>query len=176
MRIQHIPFTFLFNAIGFEFVWFICVQGNNLHAGLATLLFLAVHYAFLIADRREVLLIIAFALIGWLFDSLMAVIGFITYDPTVTTQGLSVAPFWFFCLWLNFAATLAHSLLAIVKNRLILVLICLVAIPLSYRLGIHFSGAEILVNPFIYHGTQALFWFFALSVGLRIAKKLHKKT
>ena len=110
--ISHSNSKLIVNAVGFQLVWFACVSANTVVAVLATVLFLVVHFSYVLQSKKEIYLILTFALTGWLLDSIIAHVNLIDYTQQLTLalkhSSLSFAPVWLFCLWLGFAATLSH--------------------------------------------------------------------
>ena len=100
------------NALIFQVLWFICVQGNNLAALLATIVVVSIHwYAF---SRRlsEWSLIIIFIFIGIIWESIVASTSLIRFSSSMlfgsTSSPIAIAPLWLTCLWAGFAMTLRH--------------------------------------------------------------------
>lgn len=92
-----INYKLLTNALTFQVTWFICVQGNNLHAILATAILLAVHLFIFkinaIQDVKISLLMFVLCLIGFLGDSLIASAVYLTYSSNWSSEGISAISF-----------------------------------------------------------------------------------
>lgn len=133
----------IFNIIGFQIVWFLCVFGaahKNLLPGLVASITFSVITIFLSAQRKRDLLTLCLALpIGFMVDSLLAQSALITFTHAV--PHINWAPLWIMCLWLGFALTLNHSLKAIYSNSLYLFLFGFFGAPLAYSIAAYKFGA-----------------------------------
>ena len=92
------------NLILFQIAWFTCVLAGDVWASVVSLAILIVHARFIVADKREWLLIFGFALCGCVIDSILAITGLFDFGATV-----AFIPIWLICLWLMFATTLTHG-------------------------------------------------------------------
>ena len=124
----------VFNVIGFQIVWLLCVTGairDSWLPGLIAAIVFASIVLHLSPDRRRDMQTAAIALpIGFLMDSLLA------YSPVLNFANpfpsMHLAPAWIMALWVGFAFTLNHSLKAVYRNPLYLFLFGFFGGPLAY--------------------------------------------
>lgn len=149
---------FILNAVGFQIVWFICVQGNNLNAALATIALLILHQFVFRMNLKAWPLLIAFSLIGYLGDSAIASLLQIQY-----TDGLThLAPLWLLSLWLAFSTTLNYSMQWLFKTPILTIFIALGFVPLSYLVGIEISGSSLQSTYGLFYIIEGLWWAILL--------------
>jgi hypothetical protein len=100
------------NFLLFQLAWFACVLGAaNGHpwvgpavvAGLVVL-----HLRFVPEPRAESMLLVAAAVIGTAFDSLLVSTGWLAYPSGQWVEYM--APYWIIAMWVGFATTLNVSL------------------------------------------------------------------
>lgn len=148
----------ILNAIGFQVVWFICVQGNNLNAAIATIALLFFHQLIFRMNLKAWPILIAFSFVGYLGDSVIANILHIQY-----TDGLThLAPLWLLSLWLAFATTLNHSMQWLFKTPILTLLIALAFVPMSYLIGIKISGSFLHSAYALFYTIEGLWWAILL--------------
>lgn len=157
-----INYRLLINALSFQVTWFICVQGNNLHAVLATSILLAVHlFIFkvnVIQHIKTGLLLFVFCLIGFLGDNLIASAVYLSYSSP------DFVPVWLLCLWIAFSITMNHSMKWLFKNPAISFFTGLLLVPLSYFAGITLSGSTLLSPYWQFFILEGLWWAVVLTV------------
>lgn len=144
----------LMNALGFQVVWFICVQGNNLYAVIATVILLALHTTLYRDSLKIWPILIAFSLLGFLGDSGIAWLLNITYTDHLQT----LAPLWLMCLWAAFATTMHHSMKWLFKSPFIAFVTGLLLVPLSYIAGINLSGSSLAAPYWQFFMVEGLWW------------------
>lgn len=135
------------NYVTFQIGWFACVLSaanqRPLLGLVVSLLVLGLHLALTRDVRAEVKLLLACAVIGTAFDSLLLWSGWVSYPNGEWIDGL--APYWIVAMWLLFSATLNLSM-AWMKGRWVLASVMgLIGGPLSY-LGGQELGAIRLEN------------------------------
>ncbi|GAA4649432.1 DUF2878 domain-containing protein [Kistimonas scapharcae] len=166
----------LANAVLFQLMWFVCVQGHNALALVATVLALLIHARFWVTKHAEWQLIAGFTVMGFLFDSLINTAGWILFSGSLrvtnSTVPVVIAPVWLLCLWLMFATTLCHSLLWLNRYPWVSVLLACSAVPLSYYAGGHLSGSVLSQPVVIPLLAEAAIWAILLPSGLRVAGKI----
>lgn len=150
------------NALIFQVLWFICVQGNNLAALLATIVVVSIHwYAF---SRRlsEWSLIIIFIFIGIIWESIVASTSLIRFSSSMlfgsTSSPIAIAPLWLTCLWAGFAMTLRHSMAWLAKSALLRLALCVVFVPVSYYGGAVFSQSQFPNGPIVGLFAESVAW------------------
>ncbi len=155
----------LLNFINFQIGWFACVLGaawGYPWAGVAvTLAIVAWHLSRMVQPQRELVLVIAAAGVGALWDSLLPALGWIQYPNGMLIDG--TAPVWMVALWMLFATTLNVSLAWLKRNMLLAVVFGAVGGPLAY-----YGGAKLGALVFV-HQTPAL---IALAIGWAVLTPL----
>jgi hypothetical protein len=133
----------IINAMGFQFVWFICVQGNDLNAAVATAALLIIYLIMFRTELKILMGLAIFSLIGYLGDGIIAMLFHLDYLGSLNyNDHLNfLAPVWLLGLWVGFATTLNHSMQWLFKTPLLTILIALFLVPLSYFAGINLSGS-----------------------------------
>lgn len=129
------------NAVLFQLVWFIAVQGDNLYALLALLFLLVMHFTLMKPDAQELRLILAVPVVGIVADTLIMNAGWIEYQST----DHFLIPIWLCVLWVAFATTLKHSMSWVFKTFWLPPLVGLLVVPFSYWAGIKLSGSQLLI-------------------------------
>lgn len=152
-------FKLIANAIAFQIVWFVSVQGDNNNALIATILLLILHYKLFNPKAEQWLLILIFSLAGYLGDSALAKLHQLNYPGALEP----LAPIWLFTLWVAFSTTLDHSLKWVFGTRSLTVSIALILVPCSYLAGIHLSNSQIS-NPIgLFLLNEGLWWALLLT-------------
>ncbi len=138
---KHLPL--LFNIIGFQTVWFLCVYGashNTIVPGLIAATAFALAVTLLSTDRKRDLITLALALpVGFIMDSALAKSGLITFSHALPSEHW--APVWIMCLWLGFSFTLNHSLQSIYAKPFAIFLFGFLGAPLAYSIAAYKFGA-----------------------------------
>lgn len=147
----------IFNALGFQIVWFICVQGNNSFAVFSTIALILCHQLIFNTRLKNWSILIAFSSLGYLGDSLLARVFYLDYSDNFG----DLAPLWLLSLWLCFSTTINHSMAWLFKTPYFSVLAGLFLVPLSYWAGIKLSGSSFTgsENPNTY-------WLFFIFEGI----------
>lgn len=150
--------TLLVNAIAFQVVWFICVQGHNLLALLAAIVLLFIYKLTVNPSLKTWQALLTFSLIGYLGDGIIAMLFNVNYSATSDPL---LSPIWLLALWLAFSTTLNHSMSWLFTSYYLTISIALLMVPLSYLAGITLSGSSLT------HATGSiLYWLFFISEGL----------
>jgi hypothetical protein len=149
----------IFNAVGFQLGWWLCVLGviNDLPLlGPAYMaVFLGIHYQ-LFRNGREFLLILFAGVAGTFLDSLYTSFGLLTFSGGYGYNWL--APLWITAMWVGFTATLNHALVWL-KNRPVFgFLMGAVFGPLSYFSGEALGVISIESPPILASAVLALVW------------------
>ena len=146
------------NALGFQVVWFICVQGNNLNAALAAIGLLCLHKLIFKIDLKAWPILIAFSLIGYLGDSVLANNFHLIYSDNLDP----LAPLWLLSLWLAFSTTLKHSMQWLFNSKYLTVFIAIFIVPISYFAGIQLSGSTFSLPI----NSTMPYWAFYIAEGI----------
>ena len=128
----------IFNILGFKLSWWACVLGatSDLEyiGPLSMLLFLILHFYLNSPNNAEIKLVVIFAFVGTLIDTLMASSGMLSYNG-LYGQDIIIAPLWITAMWCGFAAMVNHSM-AWLKGRWVLsFLLGGILGPLAYSAG-----------------------------------------
>ncbi|HCU53076.1 MAG TPA: DUF2878 domain-containing protein [Gammaproteobacteria bacterium] len=155
----------IINFALFQFGWFACVLGAAwalpwAGTGIA-LAIVTGHLLVASQPRAELKLLVIAAGIGLVFDSALAMLGWIAFPTGVLVAGL--APHWMVALWLLFATTLNVSLGWLKRYPLLSVLFGAVGGPLAY-----YGGSKLGALDFV-EMTPAL---IALAIGWAVITPL----
>ncbi len=144
----------IFNILGFKVSWWTCVYGATsdfVYIGpVFMLVFLIVHFYLNSPNPAEIKLVISFAIIGTLIDTMMAFSGLLSYNG-LYGEGIMVAPMWITAMWCGFAAMVNHSM-AWLKGRWIQSFILGGILgPIAYKAGeglgaINFNAGQLNVT------------------------------
>jgi hypothetical protein len=146
------------NALGFQILWFICVQGNNLNAALAAIGLLCLHKFIFKIGLKAWPILIAFSLIGYLGDSVLANNFHLNYRDNLDP----LAPLWLLSLWLAFSTTLKHSMQWLFNSKYLTVFIAILIVPISYFAGIQLSGSTFSLPI----NSTMPYWAFYIAEGI----------
>lgn len=165
------------NLVAFQAGWWALVltaaQGRpGLGLGVVALL-LAWHLGRVRPRGAEALLIGLAALIGFGFDSLLLVSGWVSFRGGDLTGGLGpdLPPLWMTALWANFATTLNISLASLQTRPGLAALLGLVGGPAAYWGGAEL-GAMSFINPTAGLIALALGWAILTPLLLTLARLL----
>jgi hypothetical protein len=147
------------NAIAFQIVWFISVQGDNNAALMAVAVLLFLHQVLFKPRSEQWLLILIFSLVGYLGDSAIANFHLLYYPDSIKP----LAPIWLFTLWIAFSTTLDHSLKWIFTTYSRTVLISLILVPCSYLAGINISNSQINNSIILLLLNEGFWWALLLT-------------
>jgi len=170
---------FLLNFVGFQILWLLCVQGNNIVALAALAIFLVVHAKWVAKVKSEWLHGLIFLLIGTSFETVLNTLGLITFSNTSTfTIGqwtIRAAPVWLLCLWVGFSTTLYHGMSWLAPRPLLQIILVSVSIPLTYYAGARFSGSSLSSPLWLPLLVITIFWLFVLPFGFRLRSWLQER-
>jgi hypothetical protein len=163
------------NVFLFQLGWFACVLGAARgYAREGTILALAIVAGYVACakrPRRELLLVAAAALLGAIFDSLLAMSGWLRYDEGVLFQG--TAPYWIVAMWALFAITLNVSMRALRSRPWLGALLGVIGGPAAYYAGAKL-GALTLVQPLPALAALAIGWALATPLLFALALRLER--
>lgn len=162
----------IINAVLFQLLWFVAVQGSDLWALFAMAVFFLIHSILFIRDQQTWLAIFLFGLIGWLADSAIANFGVVQYHGSYTAYSVTFGPLWLFSLWLCFASTLFFSLQWLTRYLWVSALLGLLVAPSSYLLGVKLSNSNLTVSWVTYYVIEGLVWSVLLPAMLYATEKL----
>jgi Protein of unknown function (DUF2878) len=162
------------NVVAFQAGWFACVLGaahGMPWAGTgAAIAIIGWHLSFATHPRAELLLVIAAAGIGAVWDSALVALGWIHYPQGTMVAG--TAPHWIIALWMLFATTLNVSLAWLKRSMPMAALFGLIGGPLAYWGGAKLD-ALVLVEPVLALTALALGWALLTPLLLRIAHRFN---
>jgi hypothetical protein len=165
----------LINLLSFQILWFICVLADNVLAVIALALFFLVHFFCVLQNKIEWLLIVAFTLIGLVFESAINSLDLIHFSAAgklvLGNTTITLAPIWLLCLWAGFAATFSHGLFALRKYPLGLAILIVPSVPISYFLGARISDSTFPASPILALLCELVAWLILIPVGLWVAEK-----
>jgi hypothetical protein len=158
----------IINAIGFQLVWFICVQGNDLNAVVAVIALLVIYLMMFRTDLKILMGLTVFSLVGYLGDGIIAMIFHLDYLGSFNyNDHLNfLAPVWLLGLWIGFATTLNHSMQWLFKTPFLTVFIALFLVPVSYFAGIKLSGSTFFTSTDIFSSGSRVNEFFFVAEGI----------
>ena len=97
----------LFNILGFKVSWWACVFGATsefIYLGpVLMMLFLIAHFYLNSPNPAEIKLVITFAFLGTLIDTMMALSGMVTYSGSYGAD-IIIAPRWITAMGCGYAA------------------------------------------------------------------------
>lgn len=153
------------NVVAFQAGWFACVLGAARGwpwAGtVIAAAIVAWHVTRAVRPSQELRLIGAALLIGAIFDSSLAALGWLTFTSGTLIDG--TAPHWILGMWALFATTLNISLNWLKGRAVIAALLGAVAGPLSYWAGERL-GAVVLTKPVHALAALAVGWAIMMPV------------
>jgi hypothetical protein len=129
----------ILNLAVFQIGWLVCVVGGDGYAIAYTTVALSIHHWFVLKKNSEWQLIAVVALVGSLWDVLMAYVGLVNYPGT----GWPGIPVWLICLWILFATTFMHALSWLTRYLWLAFVFAVVFGPASYWLGSELSDASL---------------------------------
>ncbi|MES2822999.1 MAG: DUF2878 domain-containing protein [Pseudomonadota bacterium] len=160
----------IFNAIGFQVGWFVCVTTSNLLSLTFTTIFLAIHlllirfYSKEFFLKKEIYWLLIILTIGFLVEMLLFSLG-ILYEE-IQTPYLTyfiTSPLWIICLWVLFATALRISLAFLFNRPLLAYLATALMAPWSYFAGSHLNEQVDINKPILLSlAIISMVWVFAL--------------
>lgn len=119
--------------------------------------------------REDLVLILASGVIGYLLDSTLVLLGFMTF-PEATRLGWP-STVWMVALWMGFAATF-NGCMSWLKGRYLLgILAGAIFAPLAYRAGVYLDALE-FDQGVLSLAAVALAWSLAMAVLLYLQARL----
>ncbi len=160
----------IFNAIGFQIGWFICIlKGNFLGLAFAiiftiTQLFLLYLYSDKFLLKKEIFWLMVIIIIGFCIETLFFSSGILyEYIHPAVPMHFVAPPLWIIYLWLLFATALRTSLSFLFNKHWIVYLVTAIAAPSSYFAGDHLNTTVNINEPIaISLVIIGLVWIFTL--------------
>lgn len=159
------------NLVLFQAGWFASVLGaaNGMAwLGPVVITFILAFHLYRASERaREAGLILAVLLVGLVFESVLALSGWIDYPGHES----AIAPLWMIALWANFAATLNVALRSLRSRTWLLAALGGIGGPLAYWGGANLGAMQWLETaPVLIY--LALGWAIVTPILGRLALKL----
>ena len=148
----------------FQALWLLCVliQGYVSLIAAAIFFVLSCHRYRFSADR--IVLLLLFALVGFLIDSLFGQTGWVLYKGQNFLHEFK-APVWLLSLWLIFSVTLPVSVAPFIHTLPRSALAGLFLAPVSYYAGIRLTESSVNSSPYIlFYIAEGLFWGYVTVV------------
>ena len=173
---QGIPLRKIANFITFQAAWFAAVlgaaHGMPWLGVVAVPLALALHLALSPDWRPELLLALAAAVTGFVFDSILIAAGMFSPVPYILPSPFS--SLWMVMLWVNLATTMNVSM-GWLRGRYVLGLVFgAIGGPLAYYSGAKLGAMTRLPDPRGLLGT-GIAWAIALPLLLVVNERLQKR-
>jgi len=149
----------IINAVLFQLVWFVAVQGNSVYALIGLLLLLGAHFILMKPDINEFILIPIVSVAGILTDSMIMNTGWVQYHGSSEF----FVPVWLCVLWVAFATTIKHSMQWVFRSTWLPAILGLFVVPFSYWAGIQLSGSQFLAMPIKVLLLEGLAWSLILT-------------
>ncbi len=162
----------IFNAIGFQIGWFVCVSTINLVGLSFAITFIIIHlillrcYSNKFLFVKEVSWIFTILTIGFLIETLFFSMGVLYKDiQTPYLTYLITPPFWILYLWLLFATSLRTSLSFLFNKPWVAYLTTAIMAPCSYFVGANLNTHVDINDPLALSiAIISVVWVFALWV------------
>ncbi len=165
----------IINALLFQANWFICIFMSSSVAAFTTLTLLLLHYKIFSRDKAEWFLILAFASLGFSCDSVIQLLGVMSFSQALSLSydsNLALAPLWLLFLWISFATCLNHCLAYLQQRLWLSVVLVIIAIPFNYYMGALMTDSVFLVAETIALFIITVYWAVLLPVFLHFLSKL----
>lgn len=128
------------NLVLFKLGWVACVMlaaaGQPVMATLVVAAVVVAHLATVPVKSKESMLLVAAAVIGMTWESLLVRFGIVSYPGY--TVAAALAPYWIVAMWVLFATTINHGLRWIKRSWIVASAAGLIGGPLAF-----FSGAQL---------------------------------
>ncbi|NKN32321.1 DUF2878 domain-containing protein [Marichromatium bheemlicum] len=163
----------LVNLVAFQLGWLACVLGGAhqlpwLGVGVVVLV-AALHLATSPERGSEARLLVLIALMGALWDGLLARFGFLVYPSGMLLPWL--APVWIIAIWVAFATTLNVSLAWLQGRWYLAFTIGALGAPLAYYAGAKLGGVH-FPDPVVALAVLGGGWSFLMPASLALAARL----
>lgn len=168
----------LINLASFQLLWFICVQGNNVLALSALIIFFGIHVLFVAKENAEYLFVAIFSLLGFVVESAVNTLGLIHYADgfslSLFNHTILTSPLWLLCLWAGFGTTFFHSLAWLGAKPLLGSALVIISIPFSYYFGAELSDSVFPGSAMVALTIITLIWLAILPFGFFLVEQLRR--
>jgi hypothetical protein len=132
-------------VIGFQAVWFACAWGVGHHHLLLPILigmlYLNTYISNQVDKKNAYRYLLRVLIIGFIVDSLIGILGLITFESAYPPPFSWAQPWWMSILWLSFGASIRYSF-GLLKQVYWQVTLGMVGGPLAYFSGHAFGAFE----------------------------------
>lgn len=157
------------NFVLFQLGWFVCVLSGaadlNSPAVLFSLAVVIFHFRYYPWKQTDYKLLLAAIVIGVMLDSSWSAWNLMAYQAQTIEP---LAPWWIWCLWINFALTLNHSMSWLLRRRVLAGIFSAVASPVSYYAGSQLGALQWL-QPELLVVLLSISWGLAIPLLLTLA-------
>lgn len=157
----------ILNLLIFQAGWLVCLLGGDGYAIAYTVLALLIHHRYVLEHVSEWRLIAIVAVVGCLWDSLLATFGVVDYANT----GLLAIPVWLICLWILFATTFMHGLSWLNRYLWIAAIFAAVLGPASYWSGVELTDAQFGLPTLTSLVVMAIGWSTLFPAGIYLTRR-----
>jgi hypothetical protein len=159
------------NVVLFQIGWFACVlsaaQGQPWIGTVAAAVIVAWHVLRAAQPRQELKLIVSVVILGALWDSVLVMLGWISYTSGTLIAG--AAPHWILALWALFATSLNVSMRWLKQRLLWAAVLGAISGPLSYWAAARLGAAQ-LVEPLPILVALAVGWALIMPGLMRLSR------
>jgi len=170
--------SLVFNALGFQLVWWASVLGvifgQPLMGPIVLTIYLGVHLRLIRFSQSEVILLLAAGLLGTAIDTFFAATGAVRYSGGYENLHW-LAPVWISAMWIGFSATINHSLKWLKNRPLVGFIMGAIFGPLAYHTGTRFDVVQVSDQPLLSWVTLALAWGLAIPTLYYISQRLQRR-
>lgn len=152
----------LFNALGFNAIWFGCILYGNSFIPIALVL-LVVHLYTVKNCKKELITISVTSFIGVFVDSLLTYHHVFSFSTPLIFGHIGI-PLWLIAIWLGFSATINHSIKYVKGSLPIQIIIGGFVFPLSYLSGFKLNAVALGYSSVITFITVSIVWLVGLQV------------
>ncbi len=157
----------------FKLGWLACVMsaaaGQPGFGAIAVAAVVAIHLAGTAVPVKEALLLLAAALIGIAWESVLVAAGLVSYPATGSAGWL--APYWIVAMWVLFATTVNHGLAWVKRNWMVAAIAGLLGGPAAFFGGARLGAVE-FSEPVLALAVIGAGWAILLPVLVFIADSL----
>lgn len=163
------------NFVAFQAAWFAAVlsaaAGSPWIAAVVVALVVAIHLWRSARPRGELGLVIACAVLGGAWDSLLVAVGWVAYPSGMVFA--FAAPYWIVAMWMSFATTLNVSLAWLKGRDALAVAFGAAGGPLAYFAGEKLGGIVLVDRPAALVAL-GLGWAIMMPLLLRLADRIDR--
>lgn len=159
----------IMNFIAFQVSWLVCCMYASSQPWVGVIFVAGWTLCLLVNNeswRIDLKLMLAAAMIGYVLDSTLVLLGIISFPPAASIGWPTT--WWMVALWVNLAATLRYSLSWLLGHRHIAAILGSLAGPLAYYAGYKLDAISISAQPYAL-AIIGLEWLLAMPLLLWLA-------